>query len=132
MTVTIGADVSPDFRDKVDERREEGESRSAVIERLLREALKEEQNHRSNMIFTYHISLLTAFVTILSGWYALLGLAGVAVVLAPTIWLSLSLSTLPVATIFTIIFFLQSPDKFDDLKKRTKGYTSRARGYIHR
>ena len=39
MSPTIGADVSEDLKREVDEHREEGESRSAAVRRLVRDGL---------------------------------------------------------------------------------------------
>jgi hypothetical protein len=42
MGITIGADVPEELRDRVDEYRDDGESRSAAVERLIRAGLEAE------------------------------------------------------------------------------------------
>jgi hypothetical protein len=43
MSETIGADVSPEFKQRIDAAREDGESRSACVRRLLRHGLEAER-----------------------------------------------------------------------------------------
>lgn len=47
MGTTIGADVSEELRDRIDEYREDDESRSAAVERLIRIGLKSEAGNQS-------------------------------------------------------------------------------------
>ena len=42
MGITIGADVPEELRDRIDAYREDGESRSAAVERLIRAGLEAE------------------------------------------------------------------------------------------
>ena len=46
MSPTIGADVTEDFKEQIDDAREDGESRSACVRRLLRESLKEDSTRK--------------------------------------------------------------------------------------
>ena len=62
MSPTIGADVSEDLKREVDEHREEGESRSAAVRRLVRDGLDVDDRPPG-----FHISYPVAIS--LLGWW---------------------------------------------------------------
>ena len=56
MGTTIGADVSEELKEQIDEYRAEDESRSAAVERLVRVGLESEESNRSPT--TVHLLLI--------------------------------------------------------------------------
>jgi hypothetical protein len=62
MGTTIGADVSEELKDRIDEYRADDESRSAAVERLVRIGLESETTNRSPT--TVHLLLIVGSLTL--------------------------------------------------------------------
>jgi hypothetical protein len=81
MSHTLGAQVSKDLLEKVDEYKEEGESRSAAVRRLIRDGLEEgDRNNRAPLLTATTI----AGIAWLGLWFAT-GPTGSAIVGGATI-----------------------------------------------
>jgi len=121
MSPVIGADVSDDLKERVDDAREEGENRSAAVRRLLRDGLEAQEDGGHGP----RPDVITSMVRELGAIWAAVGILALLLtaingpLLTPVEWASMAISAFVLTSATTILQFTSLPERADDYLYRT-------------
>jgi hypothetical protein len=110
MSPTVGADVSEDLRERIDEYREDNESRSAAVRRLLRAGLDAEE---ADQLHPASLALVLLATLIFGA--------------SPQVTISFNVAGVPMYAVALLLFTVAALLNRESVRERLRGLYTRIR-----